>query len=137
MPDDITISEIRVIEFGEQTSAPTDETLALGDAARYDVTDGQLTGANGSTTTEDKYFGLVVDIDAGQMATVAGAGSLVTLGTALSALGYNDTLYLSDTDKKLSGTSGDSTTTRIFGFIEAVRTQGTVYKALRIARRLS
>ncbi len=137
MPDDITISEIRVIEMGEQTSAPTDSTLALGDAARFDVTDGELTGANGTDAVEDNYFGLVINIDAGQMVTVAGAGSLLTLGTALASLDYNATLYLSDTDKKLSGTSGDSTTTRIFGFIEAVRNQGTVYKALRIARRLS
>lgn len=137
MPDDITISEIRVIEWGDQVTAPTDATLAVGDACRQDVTDGQLTGANGTDGTEDEYFGLVVSVDAGQVATAAGAGSLVTLGTALASVNYSSILYLSDTDKKLSPTSGDSATTRIFGYVEAVRNQGTVYKALRIRRRLT
>jgi hypothetical protein len=100
MPDNITISELRVIEWGERTSGPTDETLAVGDACRQDVTDGQFTGANGTDATENDYLGLVANIDAGQVVTVAGPGSLVTLGTALSALNYGVPLYLSDTDKK-------------------------------------
>lgn len=128
----ITISEIRVIEWGNSKSAPTDETLAEGDAVRADVTDGQLTGANGTDSTQNRFLGLVVAIDAGQVATVAGNGCLVTLGTGLSAADYGVYVYLSDTDKKLTLTSGESTTTKIVGQVEAVRNQGTVYKAMRV-----
>lgn len=130
----ISISEIRVIQWGEQVTAPTDETLVAGDAARFDVSDGQLTGANGTDATENDFFGLVTEVDAGQVATLAGDGSLVTLGTGLASGNYGAYVYLSDTDKKLTLTSGESTTTKIFGIIEAVRNQGTVYKALRIRK---
>lgn len=131
---ELTISEIRVIQWGLQVTAPTDATLAAGDACRFDVTDGQLTPANGTDATENDFFGLVTDVDAGQVATVAGNGSLVTLGTALAGVNYGAYVYLDDTDKLLTDTSGESTTTKIFGIVEAVRNQGTVYKALRILK---
>lgn len=131
---ELTISEIRVIQWGLQVTAPTDETVAAGDAVRFDVSDGQLTPANGTDATENDFFGLVTDVDAGQVATVAGNGSLVTLGTALASVNYGAYIYLDDSDKKLTDTSGESTTTKIFGIVEAVRNQGTVYKALRILK---
>ena len=131
---ELTISEIRVIEWGDEATAPTDETLAAGDACRFDVTDGQLTAANGTTATEASFFGLVTSVDAGQIATAAGNGSLVTLGTALASINYGAYVYLDDTDKKLTDTSGESTETKIFGIVEAVHQHGTVYKALRILK---
>lgn len=130
----ITISELRVIEWGDSWSGPSDETLAVGDAARFDVTDGQATGANGTDATENDFFGLVSAIDAGQVVTIAGDGSLVTLGTGLASGNYGAYVYLSDTDKKLTLTSGESTTTKIFGIIESVMQHGTAYKALRIRK---
>ncbi len=131
---DLTISEVRVIEWGDSWSGASDETLAVGDMARFDVSDGQATGANGTDATENDFFGIVTAIDAGQVVTMAGNGSLVTLGTALSALNYGVYVYLSDTDKKLGGASGDSTTTKIVGIIESVLIHGTAYKALRIRK---
>jgi hypothetical protein len=132
---ELTISEIRVIEWGEDPiSGPSDETLAAGDAVRFDVTDGQLTAANGTDGTESDFVGLVVAIDAGQVVTVAGNGSLVTLGAALASVNYGAYIYLDDTDKKLTTASGESTDTKIFGIVEAVHQHGTVYKALRIRK---
>lgn len=130
----ITISELRVLEWGEQISAPTAETLAVGDMARPDGTSGKLTGANGTDATENKWQGIVTSIDAGQVVTLAGDGSLVTLGTGLAAGSYGDPVYLSDTDKKLTLTSGESATTKKVGEIEAHHIHGTVYKALRLRK---
>jgi hypothetical protein len=130
----ITISELRVIEWGNSWSGASDETLAAGDAVRFDVTTGLATAANGSDATENDFFGLVSAIDAGQVVTLAGNGSLVTLGTGLSAGNFGAYVYLSDTDKKLTLTSGESTTTKIFGIIESLLIHGTAYKALRIRK---
>lgn len=130
----ITISELRVIEWGEQVSAPTNETLAVGDMSRPDASTGKLTGANGSSSTENKWQGIVASVDAGQVVTLAGDGCLVTLGTGLSAGNYGDPVYLSDTDKKLTLTSGESTTTKKVGEIEPHWIHGTVYKTLRLRK---
>lgn len=130
----ISISELRVIEWGNQWSGASDETLAIGDAARFDVTDGQATGANGTDATENDFFGLVTSIDAGQVVTMAGDGSLVTLGTGLAAGNFGAYVYLSDTDKSITLVSGESTTTKILGIIESVLIHGSAYKALRIRK---
>jgi hypothetical protein len=132
----LVIEELRLIEAGEMFTAPTAETLAVGDAARYD-TSALLTGANGTDSTENNFQGLVLEIDAGQIATIAGNDCLVTLGDALAAVAYGALIYLSDTDKKLTPTSGESTTTKVFGKVEAVRNQSTVYKALRIRQEVA
>lgn len=132
----LTIQEVRLIQAGEMQTGPSAETLAIGDAARYD-TSALFTGANGTDTTENNFQGLVLDIDAGQVVTLAGNDSLVTLGDALAAVAYGALIYLSDTDKKLTATSGESTTTKVFGIVEAVRNQGTVYKALRIRKEVA
>lgn len=133
---DLTISELRLIEKGEILSLPSDETLVVGDAARHDVTDGQATGAKGTDATEAQFIGLVGAIDAGQVVELWGDGCLVTLGTALSGVNYGVTIYLSDTDKKLATTSGESTVAKAFGEVVAVRNQVTTYKALRIRKGL-
>lgn len=133
---DLTISEIRLIEKGEIKSLPSDETLALGDAARLDVSDGQATGANGTTATEAQFIGLVGAVDAGQVVELWGDGCLVTLGTALASVNYGVTIYLSDTNKKLATTAGESTVTKAFGEVERVSNQVTTYKALRIRKGL-
>jgi hypothetical protein len=131
---DLTVSEVRLIEKGELYTAPTAETLAVGDVARNDAS-ALLTGANATGTTENNWEGVVLDVDAGPVVTVAGNDCLVTLGTALAALAYGDLVYLSDTDKKLADAAG--TVSTIVGRVEAVRNQGTVYKALRIKKEVS
>jgi hypothetical protein len=132
----LTITEVRLIEAGEMHTAPTAETLAVADVARFD-TAALLTGSNGTDATENAFLGLVLEIDAGQIATVAGNDCLVTLGSALAAVAYNALIYVSDTDKKLTAVSGESTTTKVFGIVEAVRNQSTVYKALRIRKEVA
>lgn len=132
---DLVISELRLIEKGEIKSLPSDETLAVGDISRLDVTDGQATGANATTATEANFEGLVGVIDAGQVVELWGDGCLVTLGTALASLNYGAIVYVSNTDKKLADAAG--TVNKKVGEVVAVRNQGNVYKALRIKKELN
>ena len=131
----LVISEIRVIEHGQQITAPSDEVFVEGDLARQDTTDGQLTGTLGTTATEANWAGLVINIDAGQVVTVAGNGSLVTLGSALDAVAYGANIFVSDTANTIADSTGTAGVK--VGIVEAVRNQGTVYKALRLIKELN
>ena len=92
----------------EQVESRLGETLVAGDAVRFD-TNGHFTGANGTTTTENNWVGILLTGGvSGEPATAIYAGEIA--GFDLSGLAFGATVYLSDTDKTLADAAGTVST---------------------------
>lgn len=121
----VTAGKVHVVESFIQMTLPLGETLAVGDAVRID-TNGKFTGANGTTTTENRIYGVLVSKDpAGAVGTAIRKG--VVDGFALTALAYNAAVYLSDTDKTLADAAGTVSTTVGRVIPATATTTGTAY----------
>jgi uncharacterized protein with beta-barrel porin domain len=104
----VTAGKVHVVESETQMTLPLGESLAVGDAVRID-TNGKWTGSNGSSTTENRIYGILVSKDpAGAVGTAIRKG--VVDGFALTALAYDAIVYLSDTDKTLADAAGTVST---------------------------
>lgn len=128
----VTSGKANVMEAQIRKTLPLAETLVVGDAVRQDASNGKWTGANGTTTTENRIWGVLVSVDEAKTVGTAVRKGLVD-GFDLSAMAYDADVYLSDTDKKLDTAAG-TVSTKV-GRVEAVTatTLGTAYdKALRI-----
>ena len=124
----VTAGKVHVLESDIQLTLPFGETLAIGDAVRID-TNGKWTGSNGSTTTENRIYGILVSKDpAGAVGTAIRKG--VIDGFALTALAYDAIVYLSDTDKTIADSAG--TVSTIVGRVipGTATTLGTAYDKL-------
>lgn len=121
----VTAGKMHIMESKTQLTLPLGETLAVGDAVRIDTT-GKFTGSNGTTTTENRIYGILVSKDpAGAVGTAIRKG--VVDGFALTALAYDAIVYLSDTDKTLA--DGAGTVSTIVGRVipATATTTGTAY----------
>lgn len=124
----VTAGKLHVVESIIQMTLPFGESLAIGDAVRID-SNGKWTGANGTTTTENRIYGILVSKDpAGAVGTAIRKGVLD--GIDLSALAYNAAVYLSDTDKKLADAAGTVSTTVGRVIPATATTTGTAYDKL-------
>ncbi len=89
----------------EQWTAIAAEAIEAGAPVRMNGTDGKFTNANGSSTTEDQVYGIALkSVAAGEPVTALRRGALD--GFDLSGLNYGAPIYLSDTDGRISGTTG-------------------------------
>ena len=124
----VTAGKVHVVESIIQMTLPFGESLAVGDAVRID-TNGKWTGANATTTTENRIYGILVSKDpAGAVGTAVRKGVLD--GFALTAMAYNAAVLLSDTDKTLADAAGTVSTT-VGRVIPATATiTGTAYDKL-------
>lgn len=125
----VTTGKLNVVESKTQMTLPFAESLAIGDAVRIDTSTGKWTGSNGSSTTENRIYGILVSKDpAGAVGTAIRKGVLD--GFDLSALNYDAAVYLSDTDKKLADAAG--TVSTVVGRVIPVTatTTGTAYDKL-------
>lgn len=103
----VTAGRVRVVESFIQQTAPLAETLAVGDAVRFDTATGKFTGANGSSAGEARMYGILVSKDgAGAVGTAIRKGLID--GFALAALDYDAPVYLSNTDKTLADAAGST-----------------------------
>lgn len=121
----VTAGKVHIMESRIQLTLPLGETLTVGSAVRID-TNGKWTGSNGSTTTENRIYGILVSVDpAGAVGTAIRKG--VVDGFALTALAYDAIVYLSDTDKTLADSAG--TVSTIVGRVipATATTTGTAY----------
>jgi uncharacterized protein with beta-barrel porin domain len=121
----VTAGKMHIVESRIQLTLPLGETLAVGDAVRISTT-GKFTGSNGSTTTENRIYGILASVDpAGAVGTAIRKG--VVDGFALTALAYDAIVYLSDTDKTLA--DGAGTVSTIVGRVipATATTTGTAY----------
>ncbi len=105
----VTSGKIRVVESIIQSTHPFAESCNVGQAVRFDTTAGTLTKANGSSTTENRIWGILVSKDGASVGgTVIRKG--VIDGFDLSGMNYDAPVYLSDTDGTLNTSAGTVST---------------------------
>lgn len=106
---DLVISSVRIVEWYDKFDAPSNEVFGF-EAVRYH-TDGTVTPANGTTTTEAAFQGIAtVESDrVGQAITVVRKG-ILDVGEALAALAIGAKVYLSDTDGLFADAAGTVST---------------------------
>lgn len=102
-----TAGRIEVVESECQMTLPAAEAITAGEAVRID-TSGKFTGANGTTTTENRIYGIAT--------RAAAAGTAVTavrrgvLDGFNFSQAYDAIIYLSDTDGTLADSAGTVST---------------------------
>lgn len=127
----LTITSARIITAWDQWDAPAQEAFDY-EAVRFH-TDGQVTPANGTTSTEANFAGFAV-IKAervGRSVTVV-AGGVLDVGDALDAMAFGAPVYLSDTDGQLDTAAG--TVPVIVGRVRPLWSGTVANKVLKIAR---
>lgn len=103
---DLAITGARPVEVVEQFTGPLAEAATAGTYGRLNVTSGQVEKGNATSAAEARRGGILIsDGVAGQAVTVVKRG-IVDVGNALSALAYDQDVYLSDTDGKLADAAG-------------------------------
>lgn len=117
-------NKIEVVEVFIQMTLPAAEAITAGEAVRID-TSGKFTGANGTTTTENRIYGIATKtVPAGMGVTAVRKGVLdgFTFSQAYDAI-----IYLSDTDGALADAAG--TVSTIVGRVipGTATTLGTAY----------
>lgn len=131
MPD-LVITNVHIVEWIDKFDAPSNEVFDF-EAVRY-ATDGTVTPANATTTTENKFAGVATNKSTriGQAVTVVRDG-LLDVGDALDAMAFGDPIYLSDTDGVFATTAG--TTSVVAGTVVPAHGNGpTADKLFRVRK---
>lgn len=104
---DLVITDVHIVTSIDQFDAPSNEVFGF-EAVRY-ASDGTVTPANGTDTTENNFQGIstVESTRIGQAITVLRDG-IVDVGNALSAMAIGDPIYISDTDGTFATTAGSA-----------------------------
>jgi hypothetical protein len=108
----------------EQVESRLAEDLAAGDLVRLDGTTGRFTGANGSSSTEANFVGILLT------GGVAGEAKGEVAGFDLSALSFGASVYASNTDKALADAAGTVSTVvgKVYPGIAAGETYDKILK---------
>lgn len=115
-----TANRVEVVESVQQLTLVASEAVTAGAPVRCNNTTGQFQNGNGSDMTEGKVYGIATKtVAAGEPLTAIRRGILD--GFDLSGLNYWATVYLSDTDGRISGTAGTKAVT--VGYVGAGNTQ--------------
>lgn len=106
----VTAATVRVVQSREQLTLVAAETIVAGAPVRFNGTTGTFANGNGSDMTEGKVYGIAThSANAGEALTAIRRG--IMDGWDLSGLNYWATVYLSDTDARISGTAGTKAVT--------------------------
>lgn len=122
----VTADRVEVVESVIQMTLPAAEAITAGMAVRIDTTTGKWTKAKGTEAGEARAWGVATKtVAAGMPVTAIRKG--VMDGWDLSAMAYDDPVYLSDTDGRLSTVAG--TVSTVLGRVIAgtSTTLGTAY----------
>lgn len=128
---DLVIENVHIVEWTDKFDAPSNEVFNY-EAVRYH-TDGTVTPANGTTSTEANFQGIatIKSERVGQAVTVVRDG-LLDVGDALDALAFGAPVYLSDTDGTLADAAG--TVSVIVGRVVPGHGSLTADKLLRVRK---
>ena len=128
---DLTITTARPVNVIEQFTGPSAEVLTLGQYARFNVTTGKIELGNATNAAEARDGGIVITPAeyAGAPVTIVSKG-LIDVGNALSALTYDDDVFLSDTDGTLADAAG--TVSKIVATVVPANGATTADKLLRV-----
>lgn len=107
MAGELTITTCRIVAWVDKFDAPSNEVFGF-EEVRYH-TDGTVTPANGTSTTENNVEGFAtVESDrVGQGITVVRDG-LLDIGNALSGVAIGAPLFSSDTDGQIATSAGSN-----------------------------
>jgi len=124
-----TANRVEIVQSVIQATLPAAEAITAGAPVRIDVTTGKFTNANGTTAAEARIYGIATrTVAAGAAVTAIRKG--VMDGWALAALAYDATIYLSDTDGRLSTVAGTVSTALGRVMPGTSTTLGTAYDKL-------
>lgn len=104
----VTANTVHIVESIKQHTVPANEAITAGMAIRQEITNGKWTKSNATTAAEARASAIAVRTGAGNNA-ITGLQIGVLDGYDLSGCNYDDPIYLSDTDGKLSTTPGTVT----------------------------
>ena len=94
----LTVADVSPVEIFEQWTGPAAEAITKGEMVRLDTSSGKVTPANASDTAEYRTRGMALEaVAAGQSVTVVKRG-VMDIGDVLTALAYDQVLYLSAND---------------------------------------
>lgn len=114
----------------EDYVGPAAETIAAGQYVRLKVSDGKVELGNATTADEARSGGIAINSAiAGQPVHFVRKG-WIDVGDALSALTYDDDVFLSDTDGVLADAAG--TVSKIVGTVVPAWGSTTADKLLRV-----
>jgi hypothetical protein len=107
MAGELTITTVRIVDWSDKFDAPSSEVFGF-EAVRFH-TDGTVTPANGTDTTENNICGFAcIESDRiGQAITVVREG-LLDIGNALADVAFGAALYVSDTDGQIATSAGSA-----------------------------
>jgi hypothetical protein len=100
-----TADRVEVVESIIQMTLPTDEAVTAGMAVRLNTTTGKFTKANGTGAAEARAWGVATKTVASGMPVTAIRKGVMD-GWDLSGMSFDDPVYLSDTDGRLSTVAG-------------------------------
>lgn len=104
-----TANRVEIVESVIQMTLPAVEAITAGAPVRIDTATGKWTNANGSAAGEARAWGIATKtVAAGQPVTAIRKG--VMDGWALAGMAWDDPVYLSDTDGRLSTVAGTVST---------------------------
>lgn len=114
----------------EQVESKLTETCAAGDLVRFTAGTGYFEGANGTSTTENNFVGILLTGGvAGDAVTAISHGEVT--GFDLSGLNFGAAVYASDTDKTLADAAG--TASAVVGRVYPGRASGATFdKILKV-----
>ena len=106
----LTADKVEVVESLMQLTTVALEAITAGAPCRIDASTGKAANGNGSDMTEGKFFGIATrTVAAGMPVTLLRRGYMD--GWDLTGLNWGATIYLSDTDARISGTAGTKAVT--------------------------
>jgi hypothetical protein len=125
------VAPISIDRANGDITAPAAEAIAKGQYVRLNVTTGRLELGNGSTAAEARSGGVAITgaLGAGDIITAVRKGEL-DLGDALTALAYDQDVFLSNTDGTLADTAG--TVSLVVGTVVSGNGHTTPDKLLRV-----
>lgn len=127
---DLAITGIRPVQVIEQHTGVAGEAVTAGQYVRLNTTTGKIELGKGTTAAEARKGGLALAAAAaGDTLTFIRKG-LADVGNALSALTYDDDVFLSDTDGTLADAAG--TVSLIVGTVVPAWGATTADKLLRL-----
>ena len=127
----ITAVDVAMIEEWEAFSGPAAEAITAGQYVRLNTTSGTVELGKATTSGESRNGGIALVSAAINSTVKAVSRGLISVGSALGDLSYDDDVYLSDTDGTLADTAG--TVSKVIGRVWPRFVNGsTADKVLRI-----
>jgi hypothetical protein len=125
-----TTGAIALVDAIEKITAPAGEAIVAGQFCRIGASDGKAYVGNGTTASEALVGGIaVISGTSGQSVTMIRKG-LIDFGDVFTSTNFLTSVYVSNTDGKLSSSAG--TVSVLAGWVDPAWGYTTADKLLRV-----